>query len=97
MLDSDHAPSAVFAGNNRATIGALQGIRQRGARVGLLGFDDFELAGFLGVSVVAHQPERMGEVAAEIILRRMDEPMGLAEQVILPTRVILRGSERHLP
>ncbi len=96
LLDSDHAPSAVFAGNNRATIGALQGIRQRGAQVGLLGFDDFELAGFLGVSVVAHQPERMGEVAAEIMLRRIDEPMGRAEQVVLPTRVILRGSERHL-
>ena len=49
------------------------------------------------MSVVAHQPERMGEVAAEIILRRMVDPMGLAEQVVLPTRVILRGSERALP
>jgi LacI family transcriptional regulator len=99
LLDSAHAPSAVFAGNNRATIGALQGIRQRGGHeghVGLLGFDDFELAGFLGVSVVAHQPERMGEVAAEIILRRMVDPMGMAEQVVLPTRVILRGSERAI-
>jgi LacI family transcriptional regulator len=96
LLDSDAAPTAVFAGNNRATIGALQGIRQRGTRIGLLGFDDFELAGFLGVSVVAHQPERMGELAAEIILRRMVDPMGLAEQVVLPTRVILRGSERVL-
>jgi LacI family transcriptional regulator len=97
LLDSATPPSAVFAGNNRATIGAMQGIRQRGARIGLLGFDDFELAGFLGVSVVAHQPERMGEVAAEIILRRMVDPMGLAEQVVLPTRLILRGSERTLP
>lgn len=93
LLDSEQAPTAVFAGNNRATIGALQGVRQRDARIGLLGFDDFELAGFLGVSVVAHQPERMGEVAAEIILRRIGEPMGLAEQVVMPTRVILRGSE----
>jgi LacI family transcriptional regulator len=97
LLDSATPPSAVFAGNNRATIGAMQGIRQRGAHIGLLGFDDFELAGFLGVSVVAHQPERMGEVAAEIILRRMVDPMGLAEQVVLPTRLILRGSERTLP
>jgi LacI family transcriptional regulator len=87
----------VFTGNNRATIGALQGIRQRGVHIGLLGFDDFELAGFLGVSVVAHQPERMGEVAAELMLRRMIDPMGLTEQVVLPTRVILRGSERTLP
>jgi LacI family transcriptional regulator len=97
LLDSATPPSAVFAGNNRATIGAMQGIRQRGAHIGLLGFDDFELAGFLGVSVVAHQPERMGEVAAEIVLRRMVDPMGLAEQVVLPTRLILRGSERTLP
>jgi LacI family transcriptional regulator, galactose operon repressor len=97
LLDADGAPTAVFAGNNRATIGALQGIRQRQGHIGLLGFDDFELAGFLGVSVVAHQPERMGEMAAEITLRRMAEPLGLAEQVVLPTRVVLRGSERQLP
>jgi LacI family transcriptional regulator len=99
LLDSAHAPSALFAGNNRASIGALQGIRQRGGHaghVGLLGFDDFELAGFLGVSVVAHHSERMGEVAAEIILRRMMDPMGLTEQVVLPTQVILRGSERAI-
>ncbi len=96
LLDAEHPPSAVFAGNNRATIGALQGIRQRGAEVGLLGFDDFELAGFLGVSVVAHQPERMGELAAEITLRRISDPLGVAEQAVLATRVILRGSEREL-
>jgi hypothetical protein len=36
-------------------------------------------------------------MAAEIMLRRMVDPMGLTEQVVLPTRVILRGSERMIP
>ena len=96
LLGADPAPTAVFAGNNRAAIGVLQATWHIGQRIGLLGFDDFELADALGISVVAHDPQRMGAVAAGIALRRMAEPMGLVEQVVLPTRVVLRGSEHRL-
>jgi len=94
VLTADPAPTAVFAGNNRAAVGVLRATRELAAPIGLLGFDDFELAEALGLSVVAHEPERMGEVAAELALSRMDQPMGVVEQIVLPTRVILRGSER---
>ena len=88
------APTAVFAGNNRAAIGVLRASRALAHPVGLLGFDDIELADAIGLSVVAHDPQRMGEVAAELALTRLEEPTGLVEQVVLPTKVILRGSER---
>ncbi len=96
LLSSAQPPSAVFAGNNRAAIGVLQAARGHTHPVGLLGFDDFELASALGVSVVAHDPQRMGELATELALRRADEPMGVVEQVVLPTQVVLRGSETHV-
>lgn len=85
--------SAVFAGNNRAAIGVMRAIRTLPRPLGLLGFDDFELAEALGLSVVAYDPRSMGEKAAELALSRISEPMGLVEQVVLPTRVILRGSQ----
>ena len=44
--------------------------------------------------MVSHDPQRMGEVAAELALIRMEQPTGPVEQAVLPTRVILRGSER---
>lgn len=94
LLAAAEPPTAVFAGNNRATIGVLEARRSSGAPLGILGFDDFDLAATLGLSVVAHDPERMGAVATELALRRAAEPMGVVEQVVLPTRVVLRGSER---
>lgn len=74
----------------------LQATRRRPQPVGLVGFDDFELAETLGISVVAHDPQDMGEVAARMALSRMDEPSGVAEQVVLPTTVVLRGSQEAL-
>jgi LacI family transcriptional regulator len=93
LLAQADPPTAVFAGNNRAAIGVLQARRTAGTEIGLLAFDDFELAESLGISVVAHDPAHMGVVAAELALRRMADPMGVVEQLVLPTRVVLRGSE----
>jgi LacI family transcriptional regulator len=94
LVDARPDLDAVFAGNNRAIVGVLQALRHRGEGIGLLAFDDFELAEALGLSVVAYDPQRMGEVAAELALARLSAPMGPVEQVVLPTRLILRGSER---
>jgi LacI family transcriptional regulator len=96
LLALPEPPTAVFAGNNRAAIGVLQARRAAQADLGLLAFDDFELAETLGLSVVAHDPERMGAMAAQLALRRMADPMGVVEQLVLPTHVVLRGSERSL-
>ena len=94
LLDSPSAPTAIFAGNNRAAIGALSAIKERRADCGLIGFDDFELADALGVSVVAHDPGLMGQTAATLALDRMDDPTRDLEQIVLPTHLVLRGSER---
>ena len=48
----------------------------------------------MGVSVVAHDPQEMGKVAARIAVSRIADPMVPVEEVVLPTRVTLRGSER---
>lgn len=96
LLEMPDAPTAVFAADNRAAIGVLEATWGSARPLGLVGFDDFEVAPLLGLSVVAHDPEKMGEQAAEIALRRMDDSMGVVEQVVLPTNVILRGSERGI-
>jgi LacI family transcriptional regulator len=94
LLDAHPDIEAIFAGNNRAAVGVLLALRERDHRIGLVSFDDFDLAEALGLSVVAHDPQRMGEVAAELAMARLEAPMGPVEAVVLPTRVVLRGSER---
>lgn len=94
LLALPDPPTAVFAGNNRNAVGALRAIHQHPRPVALVGFDDLELAEVFAtpLTVVAHDPARMGEEAARLLWRRIDGVTGPAERVVLPTRIIARGS-----
>src|SRR5438132_519736 len=88
------APTALFAGQNLVTIGAMRALRALGLQkqVALVGFDDFLLADLLepAVTVVAQDPSAMGELAAEILFRRMDGDESPPQEHVIPTRLIVR-------
>jgi LacI family transcriptional regulator, galactose operon repressor len=85
-------PTALFTTNNRITIGALRALRGRDDPPALVGFDDFDLADLLDVTVIAHDPERMGELGAELVLSRLSGDEQPARRMLLPTRLVARGS-----
>jgi LacI family transcriptional regulator len=89
-------PTALFTSQNLVTIGASRALRALGLhdRVAHVGFDDFPLADMLrpGISAVAQDVEAMGRVAAEILFRRLDGDHSPSSTVIVPTRLIVRGS-----
>jgi len=89
-------PTALITTNNLITIGALRALRGLAEPPALVGFDDFDLADVVGVTVVAHDPERMGEVGAEQILARLGGADGPSRRVLLPTELVERGSVRTL-
>ena len=97
LLRREDPPQAVFAGNNRAAFGAFRAIQREGASTALVGFDDFELAETLGISVVSHSPQDMGRMAATLALRRIDTLDGALEQIVLPTQLVLRRSHQRFP
>lgn len=92
-------PTAVLAANNRVTVGTLQALRDApgGASVAVVGFDDFELADLLGITVVAYDAVEMGRRAAELAVARSADPDRAVELVVLPTRVVARGSGERPP
>jgi LacI family transcriptional regulator len=91
------APTALVTANNRITIGALRALRGLSRPPALIGFDDFDLADLLGVTVIAHDPDRMGELGAQLLLDRLAGRPGPARRVLMPTRLLARGSgEREL-
>jgi LacI family transcriptional regulator len=94
LLASDTPPTAVFAGNNRLAVGALRAIQASGLPTALVGFDDFELADMLAtpVTVIAYSPVEMGRCAADLLCRRMDGDEEQPRRILLPTRLIVRGS-----
>lgn len=95
LLDSSGV-DAIFAANNRASLGVLTAFRQLGRRAPLIGFDDFEAASLLSppLSVVSHDIALMGATSAQILLDLIHGNPPLERVRVLPTTLVLRGSER---
>jgi len=98
-LPEDRRPTALFCANNRNTIGALRALRDRAGEIGLVGFDDFELADLLPtpVTVVRSDPSRLGDAAASLAFARLDGDERTAQRVIVPTELVRRGSGEIAP
>jgi LacI family transcriptional regulator len=101
LLSSAEPPTALLTGQNLITIGAIHALQRLGLqhRVALVGFDDFPLADLLDprVSVVAQDPSAIGRAAAELLFARLDGDSRPPQQVVVPTRLIARGSGELRP
>jgi LacI family transcriptional regulator len=96
LLLGPDAPTALFTSQNLITISAVVALHEMGRQhaVAHVGFDDVELAGVVdpGVSVVAQDPVALGHHAAELLLARLDGQDGPSRRVVVPTKLIERGS-----
>lgn len=101
LLDLPVPPTAVFASQNGLTVGTLRALHRRGRaeQVALVGFDDVELADVVrpAVTVVAQDPELIGETAAELLFSRREGYTGAARSVIVPAELVVRGSGEIRP
>lgn len=97
LLDQKDPPTAVFAANNRNTIGAYRAIRGRRSNTALAGFDDFELADMLALPlmVVKYDPGDLGRRAAELLWDHIAHPLPqnepAARRIVIPTELVEYG------
>jgi LacI family transcriptional regulator/LacI family repressor for deo operon, udp, cdd, tsx, nupC, and nupG len=98
VLDLANPPTAVFAGSNLLTMGALQAIHERRLvipdQIAIVGFDEMPWAMSLRppLTTVAQPAFEVGRTAAELLLARVREPSLPRRQVVLETRLIIRSS-----
>ncbi len=99
LLQLPDPPTAVFATNNRMSVGAVEVLAETARPVALVGFDDFELAGALRlpVTVVSYDKEELGRRAASLLFDRLDGDERPPERITLPTYLIERGSGELAP
>ncbi len=96
-LAEHRRPTAIFTANNRNTIGALHALAGRDDNTALVGFDDFELADLLGITVVRAEPARLGARAAELAFARLDGDELPLQRATVPTELVVRGSGERRP
>jgi LacI family transcriptional regulator len=92
-------PTAVFAGNNRITVGVLRVLGRSTVNLALVGFDELELGEMLPipVTVVAYDAAELGRRAAELLARRLEGDERPPQRIVLPTTLIARGSGEVRP
>lgn len=98
LFSQERKPTAIFTVDSLMTQGALVGLRTMGLSVprdvSLVGFDDFDLATFIDpqITVVAQPISKIGPLAAEILLKRIDGDKSEPQHHKFATRLIIRGS-----
>ncbi|WP_020670991.1 LacI family DNA-binding transcriptional regulator [Amycolatopsis nigrescens] len=102
LLSGAEPATAIVAGNNRVTVHLLRALAHGAhdvARPAVVGFDDFELADMLDppVTVIAHDVSALGESAAELLFARVEGDQSTPRKVVLPVRLVARGSGEVRP
>lgn len=95
LLDANSPPSAIFCGNNRATIGAVEEVWRRRAATAIAGFDDFHLAHLMPVplTLVSYDATELGRIAASMLFERIDGYQGPARNRTLPVHLRVSGTQ----
>ncbi|HET8824148.1 MAG TPA: LacI family DNA-binding transcriptional regulator [Terriglobales bacterium] len=98
LLERKQPFTALFAYNDASAIGAIRAIREAGMRVpediSVVGFDDIQAATFHSPSLTTvRQPlHQMGEIAAKVLLDRLDGKEDWPKQVAVKPELVVRES-----
>jgi LacI family transcriptional regulator len=91
-------PTALFAANNFIAIGVLHAVQELGLvvpdDVAVVGFDDLPRAmvTFPFLTVAAQPAFELGRRSVAVLLDRLADPRLPAQEVVLPTEIVLRRS-----
>lgn len=100
LTSQSRPPTALVSANNLITRHVLHSLQQLGMHppspVALLGFDDFDTADLMqpGITVVRQPAELLGQTAAELLFKKLENPQmaSVGHTTILPVELVVRGS-----
>jgi DNA-binding LacI/PurR family transcriptional regulator len=87
-------PVAIFAATDLQAVSLIKEARTRGIRIpqdiAIIGFDDLDMANYVGLTTI-HQPlDESGRIAADLLLSRLDDPSRSIQHITLPLKVVER-------
>lgn len=97
LLDLEERPTAIFTSNFLMLTGTLRALKERGLRcptdVEVLSSDDSEWLDVFEprISTVVQPSYAMGQHAAELLLKRLEEPDRKFEKIVLAADLKVRG------
>jgi LacI family transcriptional regulator len=98
LLQIAERPTAVLCFNDVVALGVIEAIQLAGLKVGsgfgVIGFNNIPDAAYSvpGLTTVDTSPRQLGDAAAELLLRRIEQPDSPTRTVILQPRLVVRES-----
>lgn len=101
LLAVDPPPTAVFVTSDTQALGALRAIRESGRQVpddvALVGYDDIEMAKYVGLSTVRQPMFQMGQEGVRLLLAQLNGGASEHEAIHLnlPVQMIVRETSER--
>lgn len=88
LLALTNPPTAIYAASDTQAIAVISAARERGLNVpqdlAVIGFDDIEIAEFIGLTTVGQPLKEAGRLAVELLLRQLINQEHTQQQIEMP-------------
>lgn len=96
LLALPNPPTAVFAAADIQAVAVIRVARDLGLRIpddlAILGFDDLDLADYVGLTTIRQPLDDSGRIAVELLLGRISDPERNVQHVKLPLTIVERDT-----
>lgn len=96
LFDEVSLPVAILAGNDTLALGILRAARKRNLdvpnEVAIVGFDDLDIAEYVGLTTVNQSLDNSGRTAVELLLGHLNDPSRPIQHVRLPLNIVSRDT-----
>jgi DNA-binding LacI/PurR family transcriptional regulator len=96
MLALSEPPTAIFAASDTQAMGVLEAARNAGLRVpedlSVIGYDDIEIAEYLGLTTIRQLLYESGQLGVELLLDVLEGVNPAPVCHVLPTELVVRGT-----
>ena len=96
LLHLPRPPTAIFAASDTQALGVLEAARESGCRVpqelSVIGYDDIEIAGYLGLTTMRQQLYESGRRGVELLMAHLEDPTLGPISEILPVELVERAT-----
>lgn len=100
FLKRKKLPTAIFCHSDEMAFGAMKAIRARGMRIpediSIIGFDDHELAQYVGLTTVSQPPQFLGQIAAAATISTITKPDTEIKHLSVTTSLVLRQTTSRI-
>jgi DNA-binding LacI/PurR family transcriptional regulator len=94
LMHMSEAPTAIFSATDLQAFGVLKAAREMGLKIpddlAVIGFDDLDMADYVGLTTVRQHLDDSGRIAVELLLSRLANPSHPVQHVHLPLSIIER-------